>query len=86
MVDFTENMDLLDNLREMAATAFRSPEQQVLYLIAIFSNKKYLESASHAAFDAAWSSFLETIFSYGNDDKTVKTILNGGTTHAKNDN
>jgi hypothetical protein len=32
-VDFTENMDLLDNLREMAAAAFRSPEQQVLYLI-----------------------------------------------------
>jgi hypothetical protein len=33
MVDFSENMDLLDNLREMAAAAFRSPEQQVLYLI-----------------------------------------------------
>jgi hypothetical protein len=33
MVDFSENMDLLDNLREMAAAAFRSPAQQLLYLI-----------------------------------------------------
>jgi len=33
LVDFTENMDLLDNLREMAAAAFRSPAQQVLYLV-----------------------------------------------------